>query len=131
MPSGNGNAHPDWVAGCNLENAINPHNRTNYIKTSCFALPVAGYLGDVEPLALLAPATWTTDASVKRNIKVGEGMGFQVTADVFNIFNRTNFAPPASVNVFTATGGVNTTAGQITRTIGTSRQMQFGVRFEF
>jgi hypothetical protein len=131
MPSGNGNAHPDWVAGCNPENAINPHNPTNYIKTSCFAVPVAGYLGDVEPLPLLAPATWTTDASVKRNIKVGEGMGFQVTADVFNIFNRTNFAPPASVNVFTATGAVNTTAGQITRTIGTSRQMQFGVRFEF
>ena len=92
---------------------------------------MAGYLGDVEPLPLLAPATWTTDASLKRNIKVSERMGFQVTADVFNIFNRTNFAPAASVNVFTATGAVNTTAGQITRTIGTSRQMQFGIRFEF
>ena len=72
-----------------------------------------------------------TDASINRRIRTGEGMAFQVTADVFNIFNRTNFAAPASVNVFTATGAVNTTAGQITRTIGTSRQMQFGVRFEF
>ena len=131
MPSGNGNAHPDWVSGCNPKNAINQHNPTNYIKTACFALPVPGYLGDVEALPLTGPATWTTDASVKRNIKIREDMGFQVTADVFNIFNRTNFAPPASVNVFTATGAVNTTAGQITRTIGTSRQMQFGVRFEF
>jgi hypothetical protein len=131
MPSGNGNAHPDWVSGCNAEDAINKHNPTNYIKTSCFALPVPGYLGDVEALPLIAPATWTTDASMKRSIRVREGMGFQIMADVFNIFNRTNFAPPASVNVFTATGAVNTTAGQITRTIGASRQMQFGLRFEF
>lgn len=131
MPAGNGNAHPDWASGCDPRNAINKHNTTNYIKTACFALPVPGYLGDVGPLPLTAPATWTTDVSVKRNVRIGEGIGFQLTADVFNIFNRTNLAPPASVNVFTATGAVNTTAGQITRTIGTSRQMQFGVRFEF
>jgi hypothetical protein len=92
---------------------------------------VAGYLGDVAALPLLAPATWTTDASLKRNIRFHEEMNIHLTAEIFNIFNRTNFAPPASVNVFTATGAVNTTAGQITRTIGTSRQMQFGARFEF
>src|SRR5262249_37819760 len=111
MPSGNGNAHPDWASGCNPDNAINSHNPTNYIKTACFVLPVPGYLGDVGPLKVPAPATWTTEASLKRTIRVQEGMDFQLMADVFNIFNRTNFAPPASVNVFTAAGAVNTTAG--------------------
>jgi hypothetical protein len=131
MPSGNGNAHPDWVPGCNADNAINKHNVQNYIKTSCFAVPVPGYLGNVEPLPLFSPGTWTTDASLKRAIPIREGMRIQLTADMFNIFNRTNLAPPALVNVFNANQTVNTTAGQIISTIGTSRQVQIGARFEF
>ena len=129
--AGNGNAHPDWAPGCNPENAINKHNTTNYINTACFKIPVAGYLGNVEPLAFLSPSTWSTDASLRRVIKIRESMDVQLTADVFNIFNRTNLAPPALVNVFTGAGAINSTAGQITRTIGSSRQMQFGGRFSF
>jgi hypothetical protein len=131
MPSGNGNTHPDWVTGCSADNVINKHNVQNYIKTSCFAIPAFGYLGNVEPLPVLSPSTWTTDASIKRVIALREGMGIHFSVDIFNIFNRTNLAPPALVNVFNANQTVNTTAGQITRTIGTSRQMQFGARFEF
>ena len=131
MPAGNGNTHPDWAPGCNADNAINKHNVQNYIKITCFAVPAFGYLGNVEPLALLSPSTWTTDASLKRVISIREGMRIQLTADMFNIFNRTNLAPPALVNVFNPNQSVNTTAGQITSTIGSSRQVQLGARFEF
>jgi hypothetical protein len=101
---------------------------------------VSGYLGNVEPLAILAPGTWTTDSSLRKSIHVHESMQFQFTADMFNIFNRTNLAPPALINVFNAgvtqanfnpNTSINTTAGQITKTLSSSRQMQFGIRFEF
>ena len=64
--SGNGNDHPDIVPGCTADNMINAHNPTNYVKLSCLAPPTPGYPGNMGPLILLAPATWTTDVEIGR-----------------------------------------------------------------
>ena len=76
--------------------------------------------------------------SIKKNIPVREAKVVQLSADVFNLFNHTNLAPPDSTTVFTNAGTnaapslvPNTTAGQITRTVLLSRQIQIGVRFQF
>ncbi len=57
------------------------------------------------------------------------GRHLQFRAEFFNILNRANFNTPNAV-VFTPTG-VSPTAGVITRTSTTSRQIQFGVKILF
>jgi hypothetical protein len=133
-PSGNGNAHPDLVAGCTAQNIVNKGNVTAYINTSCFAAPTPGYLGNMGPLILTGPATWSTDLSLKKKITIRESQTLQLTADMFNAFNRTNLAPPDATTAFVLQSGAlvpNPTAGQITRTVILSRQFQIGARFQF
>ena len=131
-PSGNGNQHPDWAPGCNPQNAVDKGNPNHYIKSFCFQAPPAGYLGNMGPLILTAPTTWTTDVTLRKTIPLRESMNLQLTADMFNAFNRTNFASPASTTIFASNLTTpNTTAGQIINTIGTSRQFQIGARFQF
>ena len=123
---------PNYAPGCNAGNSINPGS-TSYIKSSCFVLQNPGYLGNVGANTLTGPWYFSTDMSLKKNIAFKrEGMGVQLQADMFNIFNRTNFALPNSQSgAFNGSGGSNGAFGQITGTIGTSRQIQLGGKFSF
>jgi hypothetical protein len=60
---------------------------------------------------------------------MGERRRVQFRAEVFNVLNRANFGLPQT-QVFNAAGRVPN-AGEITTTVGTARQMQFGLKFEF
>jgi len=137
--SGAGNDRPDWAPGCDANNVINKHNPTNYFKASCFILPPYGYLGTAGALRLTGPALWNSDISLKRSFSLKrEGMAVLLAADMFNAFNRTNFAAPSNTTVFTNAGtsaapsaAYSSTAGQILSTLTTSRQFQLSGRFTF
>ncbi len=130
--TGVGAGHPDWAPGCNSQNIIQKGNALNYINANCLQASTAGYLGDMGPLVLNAPTTANTDISLKRNIslKYREGMLVQLSADMFNAFNRANLSAPASTTLL-AGASTNKTIGQITSTIGSSRQFQIGVKMQF
>jgi hypothetical protein len=64
-----------------------------------------------------------------KNFRIGGGRRLQFRAEVFNVLNRANFGLPQAL-VFDASGRVPN-AGEITTTVGTARQMQFGLKFEF
>jgi hypothetical protein len=55
----------------------------------------------------------------------------EVRIEVFNILNHPNFAVPRSILLFNPDGTRIGSAGRISQTETTSRQMQFGVRFAF
>jgi hypothetical protein len=56
----------------------------------------------------------------------------QFRAEFYNVLNHSNFSPPiANRTVFTATGTTVGTAGNITSTVTTSRQIQFGMKLVF
>ena len=130
--SGGGTDRPNLVAGCTPQNATNPGNPNDYIKASCFSIPPKGYFGNLVTGFLRSPTLWTTDVSLKKEFTMKrEGMGLELRADMFNMFNRVNFAGPANSSVYTSSGTLNGTFGLITRTIGTSRQIQIGARFQF
>jgi hypothetical protein len=74
--------------------------------------------------------------AVYKNIpitSVSEGFRLQLRAEFFNILNHTNFAPPLANNaVFAETGGLPLpTAGKITSTQTSSRQIQLGIRLNW
>ena len=60
-----------------------------------------------------------------------ESMKLQLSADMFNTFNRTNLGIPLTTTAFINATTPNTSSGQILKTIGTSRQFQIGARFTF
>jgi hypothetical protein len=62
-------------------------------------------------------------------------MGFEFRVEAFNIFNHPNFGLPGQ-NLFSGidqngNGIPNPTAGQITTTVGTARELQFALKFRF
>jgi hypothetical protein len=61
-----------------------------------------------------------------KNTKLREQLNLQFRAEIFNLLNRTNFSTPNLI-VFTPSG-VSGTAGAITSTSTSSRQVQFGLK---
>jgi hypothetical protein len=128
------NGWPDYVPGCKIEN---PSDHLHYINTACFTLPnPLTRLGNAGRNIATGPRLFNLDMAVYKNIpitSVSEGFRLQLRAEFFNILNHTNFAPPLANNaVFAETGGLPLpTAGKITSTQTSSRQIQLGVRLNW
>ena len=85
-----------------------------------------GFYGDVGRDTLIGPGLATWDFSVLKDIRIRERLNLQLRSEIFNLLNRANFNQPNAV-VFTPSG-VSPTAGVITSTSTTSRQVQFGLK---
>jgi outer membrane receptor protein involved in Fe transport len=66
----------------------------NWIDLNSFVLPPAGQFGTLRRNQFYGPGFSDTDFSVFKNTKVGERFVVQFRAELFNLFNRNNFAPP-------------------------------------
>ncbi|PYU63093.1 MAG: hypothetical protein DMG55_01530 [Acidobacteria bacterium] len=86
----------------------------------------SGFYGNVGRDTLIGPGLATWDFSVLKDIPIRERLNLQFRAEIFNLLNRANFNLPNAV-VFTPSG-VSPTAGAITSTSTTSRQVQFGLK---
>jgi hypothetical protein len=69
------------------------------------------------------------DISLFKNTRVTERLNLQFRAECFNLLNHANFAAPNAI-VFSS-GTISPTAGLITATASTSRQIQFGLKLTF
>lgn len=97
-------------------------------------------MGNLGKNTVRAPGYQDVDLSLSKDTKIFERLNLQFHAEIFKIMNHSNFGVPA-LNAFTAVGGLNgspagitgnaANAGQITSIVGTSRQIQFGVKFLF
>jgi Carboxypeptidase regulatory-like domain/TonB-dependent Receptor Plug Domain len=85
-----------------------------------------GFYGNLGRNTLMGPGLGTWDFSVMKETTLHERLGLQFRAEIFNLLNRANFNTP---NLITFTpSGVSGTAGAITSTSTTSRQIQFGLK---
>ncbi len=85
-----------------------------------------GFYGNVGRDKLIGPGLATWDFSVLKDTRIREQMSLQFRAEIFNLLNRANFNQPNEV-VFTPSG-ISPTAGVITSTSTTARQVQFGLK---
>jgi len=85
-----------------------------------------GFYGNVGRNTLIGPGLATWDFSMLKDTRLRERLNLQFRAEIFNLLNRANFNLPNAV-VFTPSG-VSPTAGVITSTSTTSRQVQFGLK---
>jgi hypothetical protein len=86
----------------------------------------SGFYGNLGRDTLIGPGLGTWDFSVLKDTPIHERANLQFRAEFFNLLNRANFNTPNAV-VFTPTG-VSPTAGVITSTSTTSRQIQFALK---
>jgi hypothetical protein len=95
---------------------------------NAFLAPPAnsGFWGDLGRDTLTGPGLGTWDFSTFKDTEIGERMKVEFRAELFNLLNRANFNTPNLI-VFTPTG-VSGTAGAITSTSTTSRQVQFALK---
>ena len=89
----------------------------------------AGFYGNVGRDEYPGPGLATWDFSVHKDTAIRERATLQFRAEFFNILNRANFNTPNAIT-FTPTG-VSPTAGVITSTSTTSRQIQLGLKLRW
>jgi hypothetical protein len=77
---------------------------------------------------LPGPRLAQLDLSATKKFSLGERLDLQFRTEVFNVLNHTNFNTPNPVVFASASGGPSPTAGVITSTASTSREIQSGVK---
>ncbi len=138
---------PDLIPG------VSPYlnNDRNLLNPAAFAIPAPGTFGNLPRNALRGPNFKQVDLVFNKRFRFSETMNFEFRTEIFNIFNFTNFANPAAqLNNALGTGANQLQPGQpftqaaagstfgllrqtVERTVGlgTSRQIQFALRFNF
>lgn len=74
----------------------------SWINPDAFAEPANGTFGTMPRNALYGPGYGDVDLSVFKSTSITEKVALQLRAEMFNVFNRNNFAPP--FNTFGADG---------------------------
>jgi hypothetical protein len=100
-----------------------------WFNPDAFILPTPGTYGNLGRGVYNGPGLADFDASLFKNFKIRERMTLQARAEFFNLLNRANFASP-NTTVFSGTA-ISPSAGLITATSTTSRQIQFGLKLLF
>lgn len=103
-------------------------NPNQWFNPNAFLQPPAnsGFYGNLGRNTLIGPGLATWDFSAVKETVIRESVSLQFRAEIFNLLNRANFNTPNLI-VFTPSG-VSGTAGAITSTSTTSRQIQFGLK---
>jgi hypothetical protein len=110
---------------------------SRYFDPNAFALPAAGYYGNLARNTLIGPGLVKFDFSLNKRFQVTERAVLELRAEAFNLFNHPNFSIPSQRAVFS---GVNATTGEptrvssaglITTTQTSSRQLQLGLKVIF
>jgi len=103
------------------------------------ALPVTAvngktvyHFGSMGRNVLIGPAFNNTDLSLIKRTKIGEDKLIEFRWEVFDIFNHANFGQPGrTAQVGSTAFGVITNTRFPTGDSGSSRQMQFALKFKF
>jgi hypothetical protein len=144
-----GTRRPDLIAG--VDPIIKDGGRV-YINPAAFTTPKPGTFGNFPRNGIHGPMVRQADLIFNRKFRTSESTNFEFRTELFNVFNVTNYANPASTlpnALGTASGLVQPgqpfapttsgigTFGKIASTveksvgIGTSRQIQFALKFNF
>jgi hypothetical protein len=114
-------------------------DKTKYLNPAAFSLPAPGTFGNLRRGTVRQPGLSNVDFSLVKNWKLKEKYGIQFRAEMFNLFNHTEFNgfnnglganfSGATFTAFNNTLGTGT-FGQLSSDRG-PRNIQFGIKFNF
>ncbi len=129
---GLGQDRPSLAPGFTHQSAVTG-DPARWFNPAAFVLAPAGQLGTLGRGTFIGPNLRTVDLSLLKNFDIprwGEQARLQFRAEVFNLFNRANFAPPNPLAISTTAGPIGT-FGAVRSTITTARQIQLALRLQF
>jgi hypothetical protein len=140
-PTGNGdtrnpvrpNLNPDF------QDKLYAKRVSQWFNPAAFTAPASGTIGNAGRDTLFGPGLADLDFSLAKSKTIHEGLHAQFRAEFFNVLNRANFTTPKAVvysagpnpKTPTAAPTESPTAGVVTATSTTSRQIQFGLKLLF
>jgi hypothetical protein len=113
-----------------------PHSAATWFNYNCFAFPSSPFVAGNAPAYLDHVRTMGAndfDISLYKHLKLGGERDLRFEISSYNIANRAQLGMPSVPNITDVQSqpSVAATFGQITATINTPRQFQFGARFSF
>jgi hypothetical protein len=148
-PTGSGDTRnpirPDvntTVTGSIYNKGTTAQRVAQFFNPAAFSAPAFGTVGNAGRDSLVGPGYADWDLSLLKSTRLTEHARLQVRAEFFNILNHTNLQLPnevvyssgptqGSLSSQTATQVASPTAGVITSTANTSRQIQLGAKIIF
>jgi hypothetical protein len=150
-PGGNASRstrRPNLIPG--VEPFLSVGGNMRYLNPAAFSMPAPGEYGNLERNALKGPAFHQFDLTLQKRFNITERTNIEFRTEIYNLFNRANFANPPAVlpnnlsgagtsfqpgTPFSETnvgqfGVINGTVGR-TVGLGTNRQIQFALRLNF
>ena len=118
----------------NFRGSVVLGNPDQWFNPAAFLAPPAnsGFYGNAGRDIVSGPGLATWDFSVLKNTTIYERAQLQFRLEIFNLLNRANFNTPNLITFTPPTttnpSGVSGTAGAITSTSTTARQLQFGLK---
>jgi hypothetical protein len=125
-----------------------------FLNPAAFSTPLPGAWGDLKRNSIHGPGFQQIDMVFSKRFPMGQTSNLQFRAEIFNLFNHTNFSNPVGTlpnalpsssltesnkvqpgQAYTAAAGgtFGTLTGTVGRTVGlgTNRQVQFAIRVNF
>ena len=134
-PGASNNSTSGTTAGCL---GVEPGERLGtpslYFDPCAFENPDPGTLGNLGRNTVIGPSVVNTDISLQKDFSIDAKRRLQFRAEMFNLFNHPNFNKPSGNTAVVFSGGAgrrNASAGRMTETATTARQLQFALRFSF
>ncbi len=114
----------------NFTGSVTEGTPNQWFNPNAFILPAVGTYGNIGRGTLIGPGLADLDLSLFKNFTLAsERVKLQFRSEFFNTLNHANFGTPNAI-VFSGTQ-ISSTAGLITSTATTSRQIQFGLKLLF
>jgi len=140
-PTGNGDsrnpARPELNP--NFSGVRLPKTVAQWFNPNAYLAPTPGTFGNTGRDSLTGPGLTDADVSLVKNLSIHEKARAQFRAEYFNVLNHTNLTTPNAVVFSTGPtpakpatlAALSPTAGIVTATATTSRQLQFALKFLF
>ena len=126
------NQRPDMT--CNPATGA-PHTAAVWFNPNCFSFPASPFVPGTAPAYLDGVRTMGArdlDLSLYKTFSLGETRALRFEISSYNVANKAQFGMPNVPTLTVVSASPSTAAfGQITNTINTPRQFQFGARFSF
>jgi len=89
------NRRPDVVAG--VDPFLHTSDGRYFLNPAAFSIPAPGHYGNLGRYALHGPGSSQLDFTVHKTFHFDEKRNLEFRAEIYNIFNRANFANPPAV----------------------------------
>jgi len=100
-----------------------PRSPTQWVNTSCFALPAPFTFGNAGRNTLFAPGYGDVDLAISKDVALRNAARLELRWEIFNLLNRANFDVPNRVFGTSNFGRIFSA--------GSARQMQLGAKLTF